>query len=472
MKINIKNIAILLGLLISSISCDSFLDVHPKGEVLGKDLLTDRKGFENAMYGVYATMCDPALYGRNMTYYTLDVMAQYFHCQGNQKITDLLAFNYYKNADVKQLFFQIWSTMYKNISYVNNVLINLEHESPTSLKFYDIYKGEALGLRAFMHFDLLRLFSEQETNADTRGIVYNTGFSLKPSDIQPKQVILNRIIGELREAERLLDNQALYDNATENDAYMRDRNIHFNLHAARGGLARVYMTIGNIDSAYYYADKVIRESGLSLVNKTEIAGDIIGTLSQKESIFGIYSKDLYSASKADLYDAITFGSLDPRRNIQNIYVVPGTGNDYRWDAWFLSNGQQLRFVKLTDKYYLNGGKRPEGQIPGINLLRLPEMYYIAAECLLQKGDPQADRYFNDVLKSRGLIPLDQRSPVEKLTLEKITGERYKEFIGEGQTFFNMKRLNLDIKNVGEETVPASKAIYVIEIPEEEFNYRY
>lgn len=466
MRINIKNIAVILGLLVFGTSCDNFLDVHPDGEVLGKDLLTDRKGFENAMYGAYATMRTPTLYGKNMSYYTLDIMAQYFSCQGNQGITDLSAFNYYKNADVKKLFFDIWSGMYQNISYVNNVLINLEKQSPKSLELYDIYKGEALGLRAFMHFDLLRLFTEQTTNNDTKGIVYSTAFSVKPADIISKKDALHRIISELREAEHLLDNQELYDLATENDAYLRDRNTHFNLHAARATLARVYMTIGNTDSASYYAKKVIKESGLSLVNKTEIAGDIIGTLSKKETIFGVYSKDFYTNTKADLYDATTFTSLDPRRNIQQIYSTTDGSNDYRYGAWFLPTNEGHRFIKLTDKVQLENGTRPEGQIPGINLIRLPEMYYIMAECLLSQDKEQAMKYFNDVLNSRGLASTDE------LTLSMITDERYKEFIGEGQTFFNMKRLNLDIVNIGEETVPASNAIYVINIPEEEFNYRY
>ena len=57
---------------------------------------------------------------------------------------------------------------------------------PRPFEFYDIYKGEALGLRAYMHFDLLRLYADQATDAKTRGIVYNTAFSLKPSDILPK----------------------------------------------------------------------------------------------------------------------------------------------------------------------------------------------------------------------------------------------------------------------------------------------
>ena len=51
MKMNLKNIIFILGVLFLGSSCENFLDVHPKGEVTGKELLKDRKGFENALYG-------------------------------------------------------------------------------------------------------------------------------------------------------------------------------------------------------------------------------------------------------------------------------------------------------------------------------------------------------------------------------------------------------------------------------------
>lgn len=473
MKLNIKNTIYGLSLLILATSCNNFLDVHPKGEVLGKDLLTERKGFENALYGVYASMRNEKAYGAYMTYYVMDVLAQYFNCRGNEDITDLSAFKYKENPEVTKVFFDIWSTMYQNISYVNNILVNLDEQSSKSLEFYDIYKGEALGLRAYMHFDLLRLYADQTTTATTRGIVYNTAFSLKPSDILPKTEVYQRIISELREAERLLDNKELYEAASPEDGFFQDQPIHFNLQAVRATLARVYLTQENIDSAYYYAAKVIQEGGFELVEKTEIAGDIIGTLSPKETIFGLYAKEsFYTRTKEDLYDAVTFKSLDPWNSIATVYQQGGGGNDYRWAAWFQTISQNLRCVKLTDPYQLTtGSKRPTGQIPGINLIRLPEMYYIAAECLLRKNDPAAADYFNAVLESRGLVALDDRIPAEPLTLEKITQERYKEFVGEGQTFFNMKRLNLDIQSITGEILPADNSIYTIPIPEEEFSYR-
>ena len=457
-----------LGLMVLATSCDNFLDVHPKGEIVGKDLLSERKGFENALYGVYASMRNDKAYGAYMTYYVMDVLAQYFNCPGNSDITDLSAFKYKENPEVTKVFSDIWSTMYQNISYANNILVNLENQSPETLEFYDIYKGEALGLRAYMHFDLLRLYADQATDAKTRGIVYNTAFSLKPSDILPKTKVYERIIADLRAAEKLLDNEKLYEAASPEDGFFLDQSIHFNLQAAR-----VYLTQGNIDSAFYYADKVIREGGLELVEKTEIAGDVIGALSQKETIFGLYAKEsFYTRTKEDLYDAVSFKSLNPWNGIATVYQQGGGENDYRWAAWFQTISNNLRFVKLTDPYQLStGNNRPAGQIPGVNLIRLPEMYYIAAECLLRKNDPKAADYFNAVLESRGLVALDDRIPAESLTIEKITQERYKEFVGEGQTFFNMKRLNLDIQAITGEILPAANSIYTVPVPEEEFNYR-
>lgn len=100
-----------LGLMVLATSCDNFLDVHPKGEIVGKDLLSERKGFENALYGVYASMRNDKAYGAYMTYYVMDVLAQYFNCPGNSDITDLSAFKYKENPEVTKVFSDIWSTM-------------------------------------------------------------------------------------------------------------------------------------------------------------------------------------------------------------------------------------------------------------------------------------------------------------------------------------------------------------------------
>lgn len=474
MKLNLKNIVLMLGVLLLSSSCENFLDVHPKGEVTSKELLKDQKGFENALYGVYATMRDQTLYGRYLSYYTLDVMAQYYTSFGNTYITELRAYNY-KQTDVETEFYNIWCKMYSNISNVNNVLDNLKHESTSSLKYYNIYKGEALGLRAFMHFDLLRIFSDQITeNPGAEGIPYATEFSLTAPNFYKAKEVYTQIKSDLKEAERLLNDPDLYNSATAIDNYLKDQSIHFNLQAVQATLARVYLTENKPDSALYYASQVINSEKQSLLKKTDLKDAFAGVLSPKETIFGLYFKGFYENVSKDLYQSISFYSLDLRYNIANIYQQNRVGNDYRWDEWFLpaSSTNKIRLKKITDIYQLNNKECPAEVIQGINLIRLPEMYYIASEASLLQGNyPDALNYFNQVLASRGLTALDERIPAETLTIERIDEERYKELIGEGQSFFNMKRRNLDIQNADGQTIKASSKIFTVEIPEQEFDYR-
>ena len=109
------------------------------------------------------------------------------------------------------------------------------------------------------------------------------------------------------------------------------------------------------------------------------------------------------------------------------------------------------------------GSRPSELILGINMIRIPEMYYIAAEALLDVNPELALDYYNQVRIHRGLDPL---TADDALTLERINDERYKEYIGEGQSFFNMKRLNLPILSHDGETVfEPGKEIYVVPIPD-------
>jgi hypothetical protein len=175
----------------------------------------------------------------------------------------------------------------------------------------------------------------------------------------------------------------------------------------------------------------------------------------------------------------SYYSLDPRDDIKSIYDEAADGSDFRWSAYFttveLGGTERLRLSKLTDVYELRGAvsSRPAERILGINLIRMPEMYYICSEALLETDYDKALTYFDDVLVSRGLEPLANRTSNNTLTQDLINLERYKEFVGEGQTFFNMKRQNLAIKSAdGKTTFQPSNDIYVVPVPDVEYENRY
>ena len=147
----------------------------------------------------------------------------------------------------------IWLEMYSAIANLNIMLKYIDKDpSIFSGDNYAIYKGEALGLRAFMHFDLLRIFSEQITqNPEAAGIPYATQFSLTAPEFLKAKDVYTRIKNDLKEAEKLLNDPELYSSATAIDNYLKDQSTHFNLQAVQGTLARVYLTENNIDSALY-----------------------------------------------------------------------------------------------------------------------------------------------------------------------------------------------------------------------------
>lgn len=466
-----RYIYLLISCLIFATSCENFLDITPDGQVKRDELLNTKSGIEDALYGAYSQLRNASLYGQELSFHTLEILAQYFDCYGNSNITALGKYDY-TNTSVKSIFEAIWTEMYKNISNVNSILdsdlIHSSEEFP-----FNIYKGEALGLRAFMHFDLLRLFTEQITlNPEADGIPYGTEFSLNTPDFRPAKEIYQLIIADLREAERLLAQENEVESTT---TFMTERKIHFNLHAARATLARVYLTMGNNDSAYYYADKVITESGRTLTSKTGVNGDLAGVLSNNETIFGVYYAGFYTRVYPKLQQTVSFSSLNPRSDLMSRYETT-SGLDYRSAAYFTTTETgQVRLSKLTDIYELQNiaGNRPTDLTLGINLIRLPEMYLIAAETLLATDYDQAMALYNEVITHRGLEALDARPTPEILTQEIINEERYKEFVGEGQTFFNMKRQNLSILAVdGETSYGPSNSIYVVPIPDIEYENRY
>ena len=151
--------------------------------------------------------------------------------------------------------------------------------------------------------------------------------------------------------------------------------------------------------------------------------------------------------------------------------VDANAQDFR-RTHFEEHSGYARFLKLVDYYAARDLSRlsTETLIPGVTLIHTSEMYLIAAEALLETNYDKALLYFDTEIVSRGLTPLSVRGVA--LTKNIIYNEYCKELFGEGQIWFNMKRLNKDIiSNAESRIIPASDKIYVIPIPEEEYEYR-
>lgn len=464
-------ILLLCAMVLATTSCDDFLDITPDGQVKRDPLLSTPEGIEDAMYGVYSQMRQQTLYGQELHFSTMEILSQTLWCYGNTGVTAMGSYNW-EHSSVKSVFEGVWTAMYKNISNVNSIL-DAPLVANASEYPYTLYRGEALGMRAFMHFDLVRIFAEQYTvNPAANGIPYATEFSLKTPEFESLEKNYEHILADLHEAEALLADEGEHEGAGN---FMLDRQIHFNLYAVQATLARVYLTMGNKERAAEYAQKVIAADKFSLKDKTEVVNDLAGVLSRKETIFGIYFPGFYTNVSGKLQQVTSYYSLDLREDFMELYEREASGLDFRTMAYFSESGvgdaMKYRLSKFTDIYELNNmvSNRPSGLILGVNLIRLPEMYYIAAEALLDSDYDTALTLYNSVRVHRGLDPLEAG---KVLTVEHINDERYKEMIGEGQTYFNMKRQNLPIlSHDGKSTYNPVDGIYSIPVPDVEFENR-
>ena len=80
----------------------------------------------------------------------------------------------------------IWAQAYSLISNINLILKNCEDRREVlSDEYYNLIKGEALGLRALLHFDLFRLWGPvyRQASETALTIPYYVEFSISA---QPK----------------------------------------------------------------------------------------------------------------------------------------------------------------------------------------------------------------------------------------------------------------------------------------------
>ena len=211
-------------------------------------------------------MAKSDLYGQRMTNGFVDELAQMFgSTSATSTSVKTRAYNY-TDVSVKAEIYSLWLGQYQVISYVNNILANLQSPSFSSSHLSQL-KGEALGLRAFLHFDLVRLFAEDyQRGKDSRGIPYSYDFNLKNRTVYTVAGTYENILKDLDEAERLLSD---IDENGEPRWYAVDGLLvtpccTLNKYAVYATKARVYQAMGNSAKAAEYAKKVTGSYGRAL----------------------------------------------------------------------------------------------------------------------------------------------------------------------------------------------------------------
>jgi len=471
MKSNIKlNITVSLAVMTLAAGCSGFLDVNPKGETFDADMFNSAEGYEDAIYGIYSELSlNDALYGGNLMWMP-EAMGQNITAVSDYRFGNLAAADW-KGTGPTNLRKTVWSEAYQVINHLNNIIQHAEDGGSDEFKYSGLYLGESLALRALIHFDLLRLFGAPVWASDSKkakAIPYVRTYSFDITPYSSVDEVYDFVIGDLKRAEELLAaDQELVPAVRTNSAggFTDARITHMNLYAVQALLARVYWSRNDLNNAAIYAQKVIDSGKFSFRPLSSFVQADGGTLDLNETIFGFYSIGCQksNATKYRVAGYSSSASFSLASDWKTLYEEGiGTGSDHRLTSWFDDSGQTL--IKTVNVTVAGGSSYTGKSIVGVNILRIPEMYYIMAEYYLSVNPSMAADFYNAVIQTRGLEPVADG----RLTSDMLFTERRKEFYGEGFTWHEMKREGRDIKTalgaVLSGSVPDN---YTLPIPDEE-----
>lgn len=469
---------ILLAFFAVNVSCESWLDVQPVDSVSEEQLFETESGFMQALNGVYVEMNQSSLYGGELLFNAVEILAQRYQFSSAGEQADyyqLEQFNYTSDY-AEEVAENIWKEAYALILNVNKILSNADEKKELfSGEHYNWITGEAYALRAFLHFDLLRLFGPVYlTNKNDRSICYNTEYALSASDLLPATEIVELVLKDLHKAEQRLANdpvikQGPLTTEAETDAenYWRFRNMRLNYYAVKALQARVYLYAGENEKACEAARIVtgIQEAYFPFTDYTSVVGN-------SKTPDRVFSSELLFALQNSQRNNIFTSYFSPELGDFQIFK---TSNEYLNKIFDALSARDMRYAPLwLDAvnydfkcfYKYASVENTEFYNYLTPLIRISEMYYILAEA--STNEEEALSSINKVLETRGL---DRLTSYEQIP-DKLLNEYQKEFWGEGQLFFYYKRLNMpSIPSALGNDVVMDALKYQMPLPQVETDFR-
>ena len=187
--------------------CTDWLDVTPNAQINKETMYETPQGFRDNLFGIYLAMTGTSLYGCDMTYGFMDELAQYYTAYQNTGHTyyEVTQYNY-ANKDVQKQIKGMWLGAYNAIANCNLLLENMKDKGASFFPDDDaaFLEAEALGLRAYLHFDMLRAFTPPYGDGTGAGVPYADRFTAEPFPALTAKGSIERILADLAKAGNLL----------------------------------------------------------------------------------------------------------------------------------------------------------------------------------------------------------------------------------------------------------------------------
>jgi hypothetical protein len=429
------------GLLaLSLFSCKKTLDVEPTNQVDATTSIKTPADAQIMINGIMRSMSSSDYYGRNFMLYA-DAKGGDMTIPSQGRGNDALyTFNHSPSSGSYSGY---WSQIYFSLLQVNNLLQNIDKLEAAGTTGFGSYKGQALTLRAIMYFDLVRLYGKPYDLDKNAYGVPNVTTPLNSSAQPVRNTVgdnYTQILSDLKAAAPLLSKSKA--------------NGFINYYGNIAMQARVYLYMKDYANALKAAEEIILSNAYTLYSNAAWT-DSWKTQFGSESIFeiGIYplegdlgagSLGAYHRKKGD------GGSTILGWFIASDYFLNRLKQDAADVRWGVMNDDEIStssvprkgaLYKYSGSTTLAGDGKTTNTAVNIKVIRLSEIYLIAAEAALPTDAAKAATYLNAIRKrSPNLLPATALT----VNIDMILDERSKELYGEGQRFFDMMRLNKTI----------------------------
>lgn len=426
-------------LIISIVSCKkSFLDLDPYDQVPVEESITNETEMATALNGAYNSLhtdhrSDPDNDGSNLFDRTLPLIGDLLAdnvaivIDNSNRYVEVMNYSY---LNTNQWAEGTWAAAYSTILSLNNIINAQIPATTTSSQL----KGEALTLRALMYFYLVRLYAKPYTvSPDAPGVPLIVTYdpAAKPARSKVSEVYV-QIEKDLSDAFGLMTN------TSKNSSYITK-------YVARAVEAKVALTKGDWAAAKAAAQDVVDHGGYSLAaasdylaywsNPTPVSNKV-------ETIFEVSVDGVNNNgnnSLAYFYDPAGYGDAFAIDALYNLY----SATDVRKQLMKAGDksGQPIHIVLK----YPNAGNPDDKDDDKV--LRYSDVLLILAEADARSGDEaNALVYLNMVAQKRD-PSFGGFTTSGQTLIDNIIQERRKELAFEGDRYWDLMRLKMDVNRI-------------------------
>jgi len=471
----IRLILFTVMLLPAAASCEKWLEATSSSQIAAEKLFSTRSGFHEALIGVYLKMGQPAAYGANYTFLVNDLVCCPYSTH-NASLIKGFQQNLFGAVLVEPYMEEMWSGGYSIIANINKTLFELERRRdvvPDELE-YNLIKGELLAARAYVHFDLMRMFGLDSwvgENADKVTVPYVTQYSSEPTPQKTYAQTAELLVKDINDALECLKDDPVrgkvrddFEATINADGFWNDRAKRLNYYAVEALLARVHLWRRDYVSAgQMAADVAANALDKGLVKWIDVSAfqqqteyDYRDWTFSCEHLFSLEITNLYSNLAVYHFPSLVSDAvLVSEGAVQELFMDFSL---YGSDADFLHEDVRgpAGLLKYTTsgyqmyKFYSSNGYQEafRGRMP---MIKLPEMYLIQAEAALHAFDYEGALAFVDQVRyHRGVsTPIAEVMPIilpeqsyfgrDQQIASVIFREYLTELLGEGQFLYAVKR---------------------------------